>query len=428
MRHVIARCALLLAALLLAAVAAGCGGGDDDDGGDAGSATGATGGGGEGELSGSITVWAMGAEGEKLSVLADDFMAENPGTTVKVTPIAWDVAHDKLLTSVAGNTTPDISQMGTTWMGEFGSTGALAEVPDDIDLDTTYEGARNTAIVDGTAYGVPWYVETRVLYYRTDIAEKAGITEPPTTWDELKEMAVAMKEQGGARYGISLSPNNWQELLPFVWQNGGEVASEDGFSFDSPEVVEALDFYKSFFEEGLTSPSVPEGFDVTQGFVAGTHPMFFSGPWHMSLIEEQGGAELEGKWDVALMPEKETRTSFVGGSDLVVFEDSGNKDLAWAFVRYMLDPTVQQKWYTEVSALPSVESAWDEGELSTDENLALFGEQLGDAKSPPPIPKWEQIAAEVINTEMEKVMSGGVSAEQGAQSMQEKAEAIGTGA
>jgi multiple sugar transport system substrate-binding protein len=428
MRHVIARCALLLAALLLAAVAAGCGGGDDDDGGDAGSATGTTGGGGEGELSGSVTVWAMGAEGEKLSVLADDFMAENPGTTVNVTPIAWDVAHDKLLTSVAGNTTPDISQMGTTWMGEFASTGALAEVPDDIDLDTTYEGARNTAIVDGTAYGVPWYVETRVLYYRTDIAEKAGITEPPTTWDELKEMAVAMKEQGGARYGISLSPNNWQELLPFVWQNGGEAASEDGFSFDSPEVVEALAFYKSFFEEGLTSPSVPEGFDVTQGFVAGTHPMFFSGPWHMSLIEEQGGAELEGKWDVALMPEKETRTSFVGGSDLVVFEDSGNKDLAWAFVRYTLDPTVQQKWYTEVSALPSVESAWDEGELSTDENLALFGEQLGDAKSPPPIPKWEQIAAEVINTEMEKVMSGGVSAEQGAQSMQQKAEAIGTGA
>jgi multiple sugar transport system substrate-binding protein len=428
MKRAPSRIAALAAVLLLALLAASCGGGDDEaaetGGGDAGAeTTGAA----ESEVSGEITVWAMGAEGEKLSVLAKDFQAENPGTTVKVTPIAWDVAHDKLLTSVAGGTTPDISQMGTTWMGEFAETGALAEVPDDVDLDATFEGARNTAVVGGTTYGVPWYVETRVLYYRTDIAEKAGITEPPTTWDELKAMAVAMKEKGGARYGISLSPNNWQEFLPFVWQNGGEVATEEGFSFDSPEAVEALEFYQSFFKEGLTSPSVPEGFDVTQGFVAGTHPMFFSGPWHMSLIEEQGGAELEGNWGVAMMPEKESKTSFVGGSDLVVFEDSDNKDLAWAFVRYLLDPEVQQKWYTEVSALPSVESAWEQGELSSDENLALFGEQLRDAKSPPPIAKWEQVAAEVVNTELEKVMTGGSTPEQGAQAMQQKAEAIGTG-
>jgi multiple sugar transport system substrate-binding protein len=422
MRHAMARTASLLAVLVLALSAAACGG-DDDDESAAGTGTGAS----AGEASGEITVWAMGSEGEKLDVLAKDFMAANPGIKVTVNPIAWDVAHDKLLTSVAGNTSPDVSQMGTTWMGEFAKTGALEEVPDDISIDGTFEGARNTAIVDGTPYGVPWYVETRVLYYRTDIAKKAGVTEPPATWDDLKAMAVAMKEKGGAKYGISLAPNNWQELMPFVWQNGGEGATEEGFSFDSPEVVEALEYYQSFYKEGLTSPSVPEGFDVTQGFIAGTHPMFFSGPWHMSLIADQGGAELEGKWDVAPMPKKETSTSFVGGSDLVVFKDSENKEAAWQFVRYLLDPKVQQKWYTTVSALPSVESAWEGGELSSDKQLALFGEQLKDAKSPPPIPKWEQIAAEVVNTEMEKVMSGGSSPEQGAKAMQEKAESIGTG-
>ena len=415
MKLAMARIASLLAVLVLAAAA--CGG--DDDGGDEAA--------GGGEAGGSITVWAMGAEGEKLSVLAKDFMAANPGTTVKVTPIAWDVAHDKLLTSVAGGTTPDVSQMGTTWMGEFAKTGALEEVPDDISLDGTFEGARNTAIVDGTPFGVPWYVETRVLYYRTDIAEKAGITAPPANWDELKAMARAMKEKGGAKYGISLSPNNWQEFMPFVWQQGGEGATEEGYSFDSPEVVEALAYYQSFFKEGLTSPSVPEGFDVTQGFVAGTHPMFFSGPWHMSLIEEQGGAELEGKWDVAPMPKEDSGTSFVGGSDLVVFKDGENKETAWEFVRYLLDPKVQQKWYTTVSALPSVESAWEQGELSTDKRLSLFGEQLKDAKAPPPIPTWEQVAAEAVNTEMEKVMTGGSTPEQGAKAMQQKAESIGTG-
>ena len=407
--------ALALCAIVL--TAASCGGGGDGDGDQAAG----------GEPQGEITVWAMGAEGEKLDVLAKDFMAANQGVTVKVTPVAWDVAHDKLITAVAGNTTPDVTQLGTTWMGEFAKTGALATVPDDLDLQQFFQGARETAIVDDTAYGVPWYVETRVLYYRTDIAEKAGVTKAPTNWDELKAMARAMKEKGGAKYGISLSPNNWQEFLPFVWQKGGDVVNESGeLTLDSPEVVEALEYYQSFFKDGLTSPSVPEGFDVTQGFVAGTHPMFFSGPWHMSLIEEQGGADFKGKWAIAEMPTEESGTSFVGGSNVVVFEGSDNKDTAWAFVDYLLQPEVQRKWYTTVSALPSVESAWNQGELSDDEQLSLFGQQLRDAKSPPPIPKWEQIASEAINAELEKATTGGSSAQQAAESMQQKASSIGT--
>jgi multiple sugar transport system substrate-binding protein len=416
MRTRIVQLATLGAALAFALAA--CGGSDDEEGG-----------GGEagGEASGSITVWAMGTEGEKLGVLAKDFMQKNPGITVKVTPIAWEVAHDKLITSIAGGKTPDISQMGTTWMGEFAKTGALEEVPDDIDLDGTFEGARNTAIVDGATYGVPWYVETRVLYYRTDIAEKAGITDPPETWDELKEMATAMKEKGGAKYGIALAPDNWQELLPFVWQQGGEVVDENGeFTLDTPEVVDALEFEKSFFDEGLTSPSVPEGFDVTQGFIAGTHPMFFSGPWHIGLIEEQGGADIEGKWAIAPMPEEDAGTSFVGGSDLVVFKNAPNKEAAWKFVDYLMDPATQSKWYDTVSDLPALEDAWDQGKLASDDNLQIFREQLKDAKSPPPTPKWEQVAAEAINTEMEKALTGGESADEAAKAMQEKASSIGS--
>jgi len=154
--------------------------------------------------------------------------------------------------------------------------------------------------------------------------------------------------------------------------------------------------------------------------------MFFSGPWHMSLIEDQGGADLKGKWDIAPMPEESAGTSFVGGSDLVVFNGSGNKDAAWAFVKYLLRPDVQRKWYETVSDLPAVQSAWEQGELASDPHLQLFGEQLKDAKSPPPIPKWEQIASEVINTELEKATVGGESAEQAAKAMQQKASSIGT--
>lgn len=394
----------ILAMAAVAAILAGCGGG---------------GSGGTGE----ITVWAMGAEGENLPTLAEKFMDENPDITINVEPQAWDVAHDKLLTSVAGGQSPDVSLMGTTWMGEFASIGALAEAPESIEQNAFFESTWDTVMVDGTAYGVPWYSDTRLLYYRTDIAEKAGITEPPETWEELDAMARAMQSEGGAKYGISLLPDNWQELLPFVWQNGGEVYTEGGgFSFEDPEFVEALAFYRSFFEDGVAADNVPQGFDVTQGFVAGTHPMFFSGPWHLALIEDQGGEEMEGKWDVAMMPEKENRTSFVGGGDLVVFEDSEEKEAAWKFVEYLSRPDVQAEWFELTGAVPTVEAAWDE--LGDDEKLALFGEQLEEAEAPPTIPEWEEVAAEAINTEMEKAVLGEISPEEAAAAMQEKADGI----
>ncbi len=75
-------------------------------------------------------------------------------------------------------------------------------------------------------YGVPWYVETRLLYYRTDIAEEAGITEAPATLDDLKAAAMAMQKDGGAEWGISLGTKNWQEYLPFLWSNGGDVVDD----------------------------------------------------------------------------------------------------------------------------------------------------------------------------------------------------------
>lgn len=383
--------------------------------------------GAEGELGGEITVWAMGAEGEKLGVLADAFTEES-GVAVTVTPIPWDVAHDRLVTAVAGGETPDVSQMGTTWMGEFATIDALAATPEQIDQGAFFEGAWETGVVDGTSYGVPWYVETRMLYYRTDIAEQAGVTEAPGTWEDLKAMAEAMQTQGGAQYGIGLGTGvgSWQQYLPFVWSAGGDVLNEDGeFTLNSPEAVEALEYYASFFSEGLAEAQ-PEGFDITQGFIQGTHPMFFSGPWHIAILNDVGGEEFSEQWALAPMPSKDSATSFVGGSDLVVFEDSENQEAAWAFVEYVSRPEVQATWYEETAALPSVEEAWDSDALAGDERLSLFGVQLADAKSPPAIATWEEVAG-TIEDQIDQATIGGTDPQAAVEAMQEGADSIGTG-
>jgi multiple sugar transport system substrate-binding protein len=199
-----------IAGLFVAAslVATACGS-NDQQGGASGSAgasqpagSGAASGGTGGDVSGELTVWAMGNEGALLGSMADLFMEEYPDVTVNVTPVDWGQAVAKLQTAIGGGETPDVSQMGTDMMAQFAATGALEAVPDTFAADTFFESAWNTNVVDDTTYGVPWYVETRVLYYRTDLAEEAGITAAPETWDDLKAAAQAMKD-GGADWGIS---------------------------------------------------------------------------------------------------------------------------------------------------------------------------------------------------------------------------------
>jgi multiple sugar transport system substrate-binding protein len=378
-----------------------------------------------GKASGTINVWAWGNEGEILGEMTKQFEAENPGTTVKVTAVPVASAHDKILTSVAGNQAPDVAMVGTTWMGELARTQTLEEAPASIDQSQFFKGAADTVKVDGKTYGVPWYVETRLLYYRTGIAKKAGVTEAPKTWDELKTAARAMQKEGGAKYGINLSTNNWQEYLPFVWQAGGELAVDDKFTLNSPQGAEATGFYKSFVDEGLSPNTTKAGFDITPAFVRGTHPMFFSGPWHMGLIKDAGGDGFEKKWAVAPMPTKATNTSFVGGSNWAVFKSTKNRDAAWKFVEWMSKPETQAKWFEVSSDLPANQAAWKLPALAEDPNVAIFGKQLENAKSPPPFPKWEEIGT-ALNNELDSALRSKDTGAQAADQLQKTVDAIGT--
>ena len=381
----------------------------------------------EGAATGELTVWGMGTEGDNLQVLADAFTEENPDVTVDIQAIPWAAAHEQIVNAIAGDQTPDVSMIGTTWQGEFASTGALDPTPANIDPAAFFEGAWNTTIVDGVSYGVPWYVETRMIYYRTDLAEAAGITDPPASWEDLKALAQAYKDNGAA-WGISLPPGgggSWQTWMPFVWQAGGTIVDDEGnIAFAGDPAMEALTFYDSFFEEGLSPDSVLEPGALETGFVDGSIPMFISGPWHIGILEEQGAEE--GTWGLAHMPTDVSGTSFVGGSNLSVFSASDNRDAAWKFVEFLSRPETQVTWFETISDLPSVQSAWEDPAISDDEHLTQFGEQLDDAQAPPAIPNWEQIAAK-WDAQVEQMTVGDQSPDATVEAMQQEAEAIGTG-
>lgn len=406
-------------ALAITALVASCGRGDADSEGTAETGEAVA----EGEATGSVEVWAMGTEGEKLGDFAEAFTEENPDVEINVTAIPWDAAHDKIATAIAGGQTPDVSMIGTTWMGEFAATDALDPTPDLIDSAGFFPGAWESTNVGGTNYGVPWYVETRVLYYRTDLAAEA-----PTDWDGFTTMAKDM-QAAGAEWGVNLQPGQtgaWQTFMPFAWQAGAEILNEDSteFTIDSPEFVEALAKYQSFFTDGLAPTDLPQG-SLEPDFMSGKIGSFVSGPWHVGILKELDEA---GMANVALapLPAGAEQASFIGGANLAVFKDAENRDAAWKFVEWLSRPEVQVEWYNEVTDLPSVASAWEDPAIADDEYLVTFGEQLETAVAPPSIPTWEEVAS-VIDTELERLCKSGADPQEVATAIQQQASSIGTG-
>jgi multiple sugar transport system substrate-binding protein len=360
-----------------------------------------------------ITVWAMGYEGTQIGKMARKFEELHPDVEVVTQAIPWGAAHEKLLTSIIGAVPPDVSQMGTTWVPEFQSMNAFEPLDEYLEKsklneEDFFESSFGIGKIKGKTYGMPWYVDTRVLYYRKDIIKKAGFDNPPKNWDELLKLASSLardtnKDGKIDHYGIALPVKDWQVFLPFLWQNGGSILSEDQerITVKDKKFAETVEFYGKCYENNA-APKEDPGYDLLWAFREGVYPMFISGPWMIDIIRKQV-PEIEGKWGVAMLPEKEKHTSFVGGSHLVVFKDSPNKEMAWKFVEFMSQPENQLEWFEIAGSLPSNMNSWNSGYFSNKPFVQVYGQQMLDTKSPPNIPEWEEIAS-VVNERLEQAL------------------------
>ncbi|MFG3547821.1 sugar ABC transporter substrate-binding protein [Streptomyces sp. NPDC047725] len=356
-----------------------------------------------------LTVWAMGTEGEKLADVAKVYEKANPHISVEVTPIGWDVAHQKLVAAAAAGKLPDVMQMGGSYMTEFADMGALEPVDTETFQEKDYFPAGwEQGSYDGKTYGVPWYVDTRVLYYRTDLAERAGIDKAPATMAELQQVARQYQEKAGTKYGLSIQPNGLdsvQSFYQFLYSAGGEIVTKDGKAVaNSPAAVRALENYTSYFTKGIAAKSVRPGYDVTKDFNNGSVPMFFGGPWHMGLLDDNYPG-LKGKWAIANVPADKTSASMAGGSSLTVSSDSEHKAAATEFIKYLTGTEGQADWYRRTKDLPANMNAWKSGELATDPAMKVWKTQMDSARVSPSQPKWSEITSK-IDTAIEKAAQG----------------------
>ncbi len=356
-----------------------------------------------------------------------DFEKSHPGVKVEIQYIPWLSGQQKFITSIAGGVAPDVAEMGSTWNGQFADMGALEPMDRYVDQwgyrDDFSPGLVESATLDGKLYGAPWYAGARGLIYRKDWFKEAGL-EAPKTWDEFLQAAKVLtkdtdKDGKIDRYGFALQGNGRHTWLPLIWQNGGEIAvRKDGkwvSAIDQPAAVEALKWFTELLTRYKVTPeaSVTWGaLEARQAFALGKAAMFIEGSWGLEPILKSN-PDLEGKIGVAMMPRgKKDGSSFAGGSNLVIFKQSKNKELAAEYVKMLLQPKNLIDFAKEVKFFPGRVSTYDI--YKNDPVLKVFADQMKAARSYPATPAWGAVEKSVVTNMIQEMLSGKISVEEGA--------------
>jgi multiple sugar transport system substrate-binding protein len=357
-----------------------------------------------------IDFWAIGSEGERVVPLIREFERANPTLRVRLQQIPWLAAHEKLLTALAGDATPDVCQLGNTWIPEFAMLGALEPLEKRVAESTVimrddyFPGVWETNRMQDHLYGIPWYADTRLLFYRRDLLAQAGWPEPPQTWNEWQDAMRQIKRLAGPdRYAMLIPTNEWEQPTIFGLQTGSEMLREDGRygNFQSPEFRRAFEFYVSLFSEGWAPPvRNTEVSNVWEEFARGYIAMYITGPWNIGEFRRRLPPDLQDQWATAPLPRPDSAehsVSQAGGCGLVLFRRSKNKEAAWRLVEFLSRPESLVRFYELTGNLPPRESAWQQGRLAEEGRMRAFHEQLEHAAPLPRVPEWEQITKQIIH-------------------------------
>ncbi|HEY8586848.1 MAG TPA: sugar ABC transporter substrate-binding protein [Rhodanobacter sp.] len=380
-----------------------------------------------------LTFWTIGREGEAVRQLLPAFERTHPQIRVNVQQLPLTAAHQKLLTAFAGDSTPDLSQLGNTWLPELAALHALEPLQGRVDRshvvepDDYFASIWATNVIDGTLYGVPWYVDTRLLFYRRDLLKAAGFDAPPRTWAQWRQMMAALSKPQRHAWAILLPTNEYEQLLSLALQQPDPLLRDGGRygNFESAGFKRALTFYVDTFrlKQAPAITNVEAGNPWTE-FGRGVYAFYLSGPWNIGEFRSRLPAAEQDNWATAPLPGPDgPGVGVAGGSSLVIFRRSAHKEAAWLLIEYLSQPAVQRQFYDLLGDMPPRRSSWEGGALQNDPKAHAFREQLEHVKPAPEVPEWERIAID-MQLVAARVIAGRLTIDQAAAEMNQRADAI----
>jgi multiple sugar transport system substrate-binding protein len=348
------------------------------------------------------------------------FEAANPGIKVQAVAVPYDQFHQKLITAMAGGTAPDLARLDIIWVPEFANMGALAnlgEVMPDFNTlkDAVFTGPLSTNFFKGNYYVLPLDTNTRVLVYNQSLFDAAGITAAPKTIEEFTADCEKIKALGSDKYCFADGGTYAWAVDPWIWSFGGDMTNPEyttstGY-FNSPDTAAAYQYLRDGVKKGYIHPGIlGGGVDTWGGFGQGNVAMILEGPWFPPSFK---GQFPDVKYGMALMPAgKGGSISVVGGEDIVIFQQSKNKEASAKFVSYMLSLDTQMQMAT-VGQMPVLKAASEGENLSKlPDFFGVFLQQLETAKARTPVANWTKIE-QIITDAGTGILNGTTSVQDG---------------
>ena len=347
------------------------------------------------------------------------------GVNIELETVAFNDLLTKIIANQTAGTNTDIIHAYNLWLPDFARSGLLAAPPQEIiDAITanTSEGVISGITSGGQVWGWPTEVNTYLLIYNKRLLEEAGYSEPPATWDELKEIAAAISatDDTGAvtqiGYGII---TGWDSGVVHPWatllqSNGGQYLSDDmtATAYNSPQGLETLQLYADLVANGGTDVSMAAQAEFANGRVG----MIIMANWWRSGLQAAPGVDYETEVGVAPVPvgPSGSESSTMSYNWLwSVTSSSPNQEKAWEFIQCMNSPAAEgegspmgEYLVNVLGAIPSMN--WDQAAYADelgDHFLAPFVESVSYARPEPVVAGGQEVKTK-LQAEIEAVLQG----------------------
>jgi multiple sugar transport system substrate-binding protein len=348
--------------------------------------------------------------------LVDAFNASQSDVAVDLQVVSWPEGHDRLVIWISGNQAPDLANVSAGWMVEFNAIDALEPLDDKFSpgfLDAFEPAGLDAMRIDGKLMGLPYFLDPRALYYRTDLFEAAGL-EPPATWDEVRAAAKALNNPPDV-YGIGIDNDPGGSdcfEYAFIGAGGTSRYDEDGKSLLNSEVgVRAAQFLVDLAVNDKTTQPNPANAnrdaDVQPLFIAGKLAMLETGSWFPTILKQQAP---EIPYGVAKLPMADATIPYHNAfwpDAVVMFKQSQHQDAAVKFLEFQFNKENRLAFAQQRGVIPERIDVGQDPAFADNETVQFFVEELKTAVNvyAAPYPN-EQQAFSITSAELAKALLG----------------------
>jgi N,N'-diacetylchitobiose transport system substrate-binding protein len=375
------------------------------------------------DATGTLKVWLMNGSQPETVVDAVNakFKEAYPNVEVQVELQEWAGIQDKLTTSLGTDSTPDIVEIGNSLTAKYSDAGLLAELdPATFGVEGMLPGLQPSGELDGSRYGIPYYGGVRVVVYKKSDFEKAGV-KVPTSLEELDAVAAKLQEtnKDNDKYSAFYFPGKyWYGAVPFVWDAGGEIATQDDSgtwtgTLNSAESVKGLNTLKALVDKYSKAPKDGDETKNLDAFNTGNVGMMIDSWWAPGVLDAPD-SKFAGDIGAFALPGSapgSTSPVFFGGSDLAVSTKSANQGLGVEWMKILTGLEIQTQLAKEGGVIPNQEAAF----VGHDGNpfLEVADQAATNSRFTPVSPNWANVeSSQVLQDMLVKIFTGAATVEE----------------